>query len=229
MVVSTGPDRARWAGRLRLGVLALVALLSAHTAIYAGQYRLGDSYADAMSTSGHDGWWIPASVIVLGAGFVVLLHVLGILTGLAAVAHGARAPRPRSDEAARSRFAPEVIALWRRLLPLVAVLFTVQENVEHLASHGHLLGLDALFGAEYPLALPILGLVTLALSGLGALVRWRIATLRALVANATRSRRSRPVDDVAARRWRLVGELAPRRWMAVRLDAGRAPPVPLRS
>jgi hypothetical protein len=226
MVVRTDPERARRAGRLRLGVLALVALLSAHTAIYAAAYGLGDRFAQAMSSAGHDGWWVPASVIVLGAGFIVLLHILGLLTRLEAVARTARAmdagPHPRGAD--HSRFGPEVGAIWRRLFPVVTVLFAVQENLEHLVAHGHLLGLGALGGPESPLALPVLALVTLALSSLGALVRWRIATLRALVAIARRLRPGRPVDETAARQWRIVGELAPQPWMTVRLDAGRAPP-----
>ncbi len=228
MVVTTDPVRAQWAARLRLGVLALVSLLIAHTAIYAAQYGLGDRFAGAMSGAGHDGWWLPASLAILGVGLVALLHVLGVLSRLESVARDVPEERLRPGDAAGPRFAPEVLTIWRRLFLVVAVLFAVQENLEHLVMQGHLPGVDVLGGAEYPLALPILAAVTLTLAALGALVRWRIATLRALVSRATRPIREPIVADVAARRWRIVGELAPRRWMVARLDAGRAPPSPLR-
>ena len=229
MLVTTDPDRARWAGRLRIGVLTLVALLSAHTAIYVAQYGLGNRFAAAMANSGHDGWWVPASVIALGGGVVALLSILGTMTRLETIARSTSRMRARRRETHGPPFWREVVTIWRRLRPAVTVAFAVQENLEHLAAHGHLLGLEALGGHEYPLALPVLALVTLALSWLGALVRWRIATLRACVGTASQLRRRRLAAETAAGRWQIVGDLAPRDWMSARLDAGRAPPRPLRS
>ena len=50
-------------------------------------------------------------------------------------------------------------AIWLRLLAVVAIGFVIQENVEHVIAHGHAPGLGALLGPEYPLALPVIGLV----------------------------------------------------------------------
>jgi len=108
----------------------------------------------------------------------------------------------------------------------VALAFALQENIEHLAGHGHLIGLGALIGPEYPLALPVIGLVALAAAALGALVRWRIALLEARV--GVRPVPARP-RGLTARRpapgWAIVATLRIRAWSLVRLDAGRAPPV----
>ena len=228
MVLTTAPDRARWARRVRLAVLAAVALQSAHAAIFAAQYGLGDRFAAAMARSGHDGWWGPASAIVLGAGMVLLLRALGILADLERAARGRRTPDLPAGTAAEGRFGSEVRSIWRRLLPLVTVLFAAQENVEHLLSHGQLLGIDALIGPGYALAVPVLAFVTLVASAAGALVRWRVAVLRARVRAATGLTSRILADDAAAATWQIVGELAPRLWMSDRLDAGRAPPTLLR-
>jgi hypothetical protein len=223
MVAGTDPDRARWAVRLRLGVLALVALLSAHTAIYAAQFGLGDRFALAMASAGHDGWWIPASVLVLGIGVLLLIQTLGGLAHLEIRAHGSGS----RDHAGRARFVPEIRSFWGRLLPLVAILFLAQENIEAVVAHGHLVGLDPLV-ADSAIALPILALITGGLSVVGALLRWRVGVLRARTSSwSPQARRASPAQVVGGR-WRTVGALAPRQWLTVRLDAGRAPPALLR-
>ena len=223
MVIRTDPRRARRAGRLRLGVLALVALLSAHTAIYVAQFGIGDRFAQAMASGGHDGWWVPASVAILGIGFVLLVQTLG---GVAHLEVRARASG-RSGSAGRGRFTSEIRAIWRRLLPLVAILFLVQENVEAVATHGQLVGLDPLTAGS-AVALPTLALVSFALSVLGALLRWRVAVLRARIASPIHRPRRAVQSPALAGRWQMVGALAPRQWMTDRLDAGRAPPALLR-
>jgi hypothetical protein len=58
--------------------------------------------------------------------------------------------------------------MWLALFTVVAVGFLLQENVEHARGHGHLPGIGALVGPEYPLALPMIGLITLAGALLGA-------------------------------------------------------------
>jgi hypothetical protein len=227
MALTTAPNRARRAGTLRLGVLGLVALLTGHTAIYAVQYGTDARFAAAMSTSGHDTWWAPVSVLVLVVGFGLLIRTVG---GLAHLELQARRTTVTGSAVGRreARYWPEVGSIWRRLLPLVAVLFLVQENIERLAAHGHLLGLDPLGGPGYSLALPILAAVTLALSVLGALVRWRVAVLRERTTPMAATLLRRVVANAAHGRWRTIGALAPRRWMLDRLDAGRAPPQVLR-
>ena len=227
MALTTAPERARWAGRVRLSVLTVVALLTAHTAIFAAQYGTGKRFAQTMSSSGHDVWWAPASVAVLAIGFVLLVQTVGGIAHLEL-----RARRTTNAESVVGAERPPIWStigsIWRALLPLVTVLFLVQENIEHLLSHGHLLGLEALGGPEYPLALPILAVVTLALSVLGALVRWRVSVLRARSTPIADGARRPIVPDAAHGRWRTIGALAPWTWMSDRLDAGRAPPELLR-
>ena len=94
-------------------------------------------------------------------------------------------------------------------------------------AHGHLLGLDPLI-ADSGMALPMLALISLGLSVLGALLRWRVAVLRARTASPVHEARRTVTSQVVAGRWRTVGALAPRQWMTDRLDAGRAPPDLLR-
>ncbi len=224
MVVGTDPERARRAGRLRLAVLSLVALLSAHSAIYAAEYGVGDRFAQAMAGGGHDGWWIPASAVILGIGFVLLLHTLG---GLAHLEIRWRASGRRAGGAGGTRLAPEIRSIWGRLLPLVMILFLVQENLESLVARRHLPGLDPL-SADSGIALAILALVTFGLSVLGAVLRLRVAILRAYTAYPIHRARRTVMAPVVAGRWRTVGALAPRQWMTDRLDAGRAPPALLR-
>ncbi len=205
-------------------MLALVALLAAHTAIYVAQDGTGDRFAQAMASGGHDGWWIPASLVVLGVGFLLLVRTLG---GLAHLEIRARASGRRGGPG-RAPFAPEIRSIWQRLLPLVTILFLAQENLEYVAAHGHLLGLDPLI-TDSGMALPMLALISFGLSVLGALLRWRVAVLRARIASPNHQARRRPVlSQVVAGRWRMVGALAPRQWMTDRLDAGRAPPRLLR-
>ena len=82
---------------------------------------------------------------------------------------------PASSRSFARRFA----SAWWRLAALVAVAFAVQENVEHLIAHGHAPIAGALVGPEYPLALPVIGLVTAIAAALVALVA---RTQEALVA-----------------------------------------------
>ena len=230
------PGRARWATRVRLATLALVALLSAHTAIYAAHFGLGNAFATAMSASGHDGWWLPAVGVVVVAGVFLLALTVGSLARLEWAVRSQRfdSPTPRVPRRhvpvgrrdSRRDYAASVLELWRVLLPLVIALFAIQENVELLIGGGRVAGLEVLISAELPLTLPVLAAVTLAVAALGALVRWRIAGLVARLARTTDRRRT--VADAAAPRWRAIGALAPRRWMTDRLDAGRAPPELLR-
>jgi hypothetical protein len=223
MVLTMAPAGARWGTRIRFGVLVAVALLVAHTAIYAAEDGLGGAFAAAMTAGGHDGWWLPALALTLGAG--------GFLGGLVLVRLGrlelrARGSRPRRRRGTTS-FRSETATIARRLIPAVLALFTLQENLEVLAARGRPLGIDALIGG-HPLAVPVLVLVCLGLSLAGALVRLRIATLRRRIGNGPAPARQRPGSARIGAPWRTVGALAPRRWMLDRLDAGRSPPVLLR-
>jgi hypothetical protein len=104
---------------------------------------------------------------------------------------------------------------------VVAIGFGLQENVEHLISHGHAPGLGALIGPELPLALPVIafitGLAALVAAALGqaehALLAVIADALRRCTARAPRSTPRPPLRQAAV----LLAPLA-RAW------AGRAPP-----
>ena len=226
MIVTAVPARARWGARIRLAVLVAAALLVSHTAIYAIQDGLGAAFGAAMTLGGHDGWWLPAALAILGGGVLVAGSTIARLLRLevrarrATAVHGLRRHQERDPG-----LGPEALTIGRRLIPLVLAAFTIQENVEQLIAHGRLLGIDALVGPDHPLALPVLVVVSVGLSCLGAVVRWRSAILRDRVADASVALRPRGSADRIGAAWRTVGALAPLRWMLDRPDAGRSPPI----
>jgi hypothetical protein len=108
---------------------------------------------------------------------------------------------------------------WGRLFAIVAIGFVIQESAEHFAMHGHAIGVGALIGPEYPLALPILGLVTLA-AALGAVyVTGVAASLDATIAAAVRLLRA-PLRITRP----PLALVLPRIPVLARAAAGRAPP-----
>ena len=123
---------------------------------------------------------------------------------------------------ARSRpYAARWLATWARLLAIVAIGFAVQENIEHLIGHSHAPGLGALIGPEYPLALPVIALIT----GLAALVAAVLGqaerALLAVIADAMRRILARAPRRTPRPPMRLVAVLiAP----LAGAWAGRAPP-----
>jgi hypothetical protein len=219
MILQASLDRARLGRRVRTGVLAIVALLIAHDAIFLAEYGTGPSFARAMTEGGHDGYWLPFTVGATIAGGLLLLRSLTAVRRLEAEAGRVGW---LEDQPAPSYWSEE-LAIWRVLFPVVTLLFAIQENLEHLALHGHLLGLEALAGPENPLALPVIAVITGALAALGALLRWRIAVLRRRIAAVTAAR-PRATDDRLCPEWGSVHAFAPHRWITGRLDAGRAPP-----
>lgn len=111
--------------------------------------------------------------------------------------------------------------MWARLLAVVAIGFAIQENIEHLVGHSHAPGLGALIGPEYPLALPVIALITGVAAFAAAMLGQTERALLAVIADAMRrilarapGRTSRPPGRLRAA---LIAPLAGA-W------AGRAPP-----
>jgi len=106
---------------------------------------------------------------------------------------------------------------------MVAIGFAVQENVEHLVSHDHLLGLGALIGPEYPLALPVIATITLVA---GLVAAGYVAAERRLVAGIHDALRrlERPPRRLARAPLRLHVRRSSPLAFAV---AGRGPPLRL--
>jgi hypothetical protein len=229
MIVAASPSTARlWRG-VRFALLLIVCLLVAHEAVYATQFGSGAALAEAMSERGHDGYWTEFTLVALAAGALIASWAGCRLLELYRRGRGVGARRIPGEPGPRS-YAGELIRLWLPLSAALVVAFGVQENIEHLATHGHLVGLAALTGPDHPLALPVLVLVALVAAVIGALLRLRVAVLEARIAVASRSRLPHPFtgDDRPAGWW-IAGALCAWARTLDRPDAGRAPPTPLRA
>jgi len=220
MIVCTTPRLARSGRRLRDAVLVLFALFVAHDAVFVAQFGLGSRLATAMTQGGHDGYWTPVSLIIAGSVGVVFAVALAVLARLERRASGiARAAAPGPP------YVEELSSTWLRLFPTVALLFGVQENLEHLLVDGHLVGADPLVGAGSSLVLPVLAATTFLLAAVGSLVRWRIRVLEARLAGPSGRPGDRPSTSRLPSGWRSIAAGLAHRWTLSRPDIGRAPPV----
>lgn len=213
--------RPRW-GRIRFLSLTALGALIAHDAVFAAQYGLGGGFDAAMGDS-HRYWpafvavtLLVTLVVAVAAGRALLR--LGRLVGGLPVAAPARGGRTYLAELAR---------LWPRLFAVVVLAFLLQENVEHATAGEPMPGLWALSAPGYPLALPVIALVTGLLAAAGSWLQWRRDTLVARL-RAARSAlaRLRPAARSPHHRWALLAALLVHRWTLLRRDAERAPPTP---
>ena len=208
---------ARLRGPVAFWALAGVALLASHDAIFMAQVGPGEQLTRTLREAGHDYWELAS----------LLLAAVGIGVGLATLLR-LRSLRRRADDLAgeqfdgfRTRRFTRALGLWAKLFAVVAGGFILQENLEHLTVHGHAPGLGALVGPEYPLAVPVIGLVTaLAASSAESLRRTEQqlldaieAVLRSAFEHAPR-RLTRPPPRFPARRMSPMAHAI----------AGRAPP-----
>jgi hypothetical protein len=209
-----GALSARIPPRLAFWALAGVALFLSHDAIFLVQIGPGEALARTLREAAH-GYWEWAS---LGLALVGLAAAFGAWLRLRSLhRRAARLGAAPQHRASRARLP----ATWLRLVVVVAAGFMVQENVEHYLSHMHAPGLAVLFGAEYPLALPVIALISgaaaLLASAVGGAERELLAAIAAALGRGFgRAPRSlpRPPLRLAAVR---ISPLA-------RANAGRAPP-----
>jgi hypothetical protein len=201
--------------RLAFWALAGLALFVAHDAVFLAQIGPGQSLVAELRTAGHE-YWSSASVLLIAVAVVA-----GVATWLRMRHLRRRASSlgasPASDRPLGLRF----LSAWWRFAVLVAVAFTVQENVEHVIVHGHVPIAGALLGPEYPLALPVIGFITAIASALAAVVARThealVAAIEAALRQPTRAPRLgvRPPARLSSR----IGSVLARR------GAGRAPPA----
>lgn len=200
--------------------MVLAALFVAHDAIYVARFGVGDTYARAMSAQGHD-YWAPVSIVLaIGVATVALV-------GLSAYRRLRRAQMAEVTTLGPS-YIHELASVWLRLFPSVAILFAVQENIEHLAVDGHLAGIAPLIGPGSAVVLPVLAITTFALAAVGAAVRWRIRVLEARIAAAVRQRFAKLSAISEPTGWRSIAAAIALHWIIGRRNAGRAPPFDLR-
>ena len=201
--------------RLAFWALAGLALFAAHDAIFLAQLGPGRQLTEALRTAGH-GYWTVASLVL-----VTVALLAAIATGLRVRGLRRRAAAVGAIPSVRA-YRQRLIRAWWRLAVVVALGFVIQENVEHLVVHGHLPGLGVLVGPEYPLALPIIGLVTGAAAILAALVmRTQAALIEAIEAalRGTPRRAPRLVPHPSVRLAAAAGSIL------ATPGAGRAPPT----
>ena len=213
---------ARQLRRLRFVALVAVGALVGHDAVFAAQYGLGEQREAVLAATAHD-YWPMFGVLALLVGGLGLAAAAVVLVRLHRALHGLPAVRPPTGTPA---YAGELLRLWPRLFLAVTLVFTLQENVEHLAAGLGLPGLWVLSWPAYPLALPVLAAVTLLLATAGAGLRWRTQVLAGRLAAARAvSRRRAAARLTPAGRWRLVAAIVAHARILARPDAGRAPPA----
>lgn len=150
--------------RLAFWALAGLALFVAHDAIYLIQIGPGEALAATLRTAGH-GYWGLASLVLTAVALVVGVSIWLRMRRLRRRAAGLGAARHSSGP-----FARRFVVAWLRLTAVVAIGFVIQENVEHSIIHGHAPGVGALVGPEYPLALPVIGLIGAVAAAVAAIV-----------------------------------------------------------
>lgn len=198
---------------------AAAALLVAHDAVLVVQTGPGRAAAAALRSGGHAYWPIASWLIVAASAACAAWWGWRLAT----LSRLGRAARERGGEPADGRrWAARAVRVWPRLFVVVAVAFLVQENVEHAVAHGHVIGLGALLGQEYPLALPVLTAISGLAACLAALVREREAELIGRI-GATRPVRNRGNAD--ARPFRSDPSRSRPRGPLAQRGAGRAPPL----
>jgi hypothetical protein len=195
--------------------LAGVALLVSHDAVFLVQLGPGEELTRALRAAGHDYWgW--ASLALLGIGVAAGSAALLRLRSLRKRVERLRAAPAASRTALAGRFA----ATWVRMLGVVVIGFALQENVEHVISHGHAIGLGALLGPEYPLALPVIGLITAVAGLIAAAVQRTERELVSIIHAALWQRKRRPMRVSRPPLHLALPRLSP---LALEV-AGRAPP-----
>lgn len=187
-VIGPTSSRSDVARRASILVAAGVALLVSHDAVFLVQLGPGHELSAALRGGGH-AYWSMATAILLAAGASgagIWFARIRALRRLAADAGEARSRATPLDTWRR-----RAISHWIRLFAVLLVVFALQENAEHVLTHGHAIGLGALFGPEYPLALPVLAIVASLTAALTAAVRHReVELLDRIRSAAARLRRA---------------------------------------
>jgi hypothetical protein len=203
--------------RIAFWALAAVSLLISHDAIWLTQVGPGEVVATALRSGGH-AYWGAASVGLL----IIGLTVTGVVVLRLLRLHQQAARLGVATPLGVARAFPARAAIgWARLFAVVSIGFVIQENIEHYLSHQHTLGMGALLGPEYPLALPVIAALT-GIAGLfAATVRtWERGLIAAIL--AAHRMRLRPSQQ----RLRAPRRSARLPWSPLAAAAaGRAPPL----
>ncbi len=171
----------------------LFSLLVGHDAVFAVQFGLGDGIREAMTASGHDGYWMAFSliVVVLTAGVLGRESVRAIRIARRLRAPSSTAAQARERPVGDRGFRREFRSIWPILFVSTCLAFTVQENLEHIAAGLAPHGAGSLIGTEHPFAVPVLAAVSALLAAVGALIRWRLRVARRVAGSRSGDRPAR--------------------------------------
>lgn len=198
--------------------LTAVALVLAHNLIFLLTY--GVDAGAALARTGHDATWSDAATTVLMLGSALFAAATWRLWRLArrvrALEHRDGRPVPVNG----TIVVKEIGRLWAVIAPACAALLVLQENLEHAAAGLPLPLLGVLYSAEYPVTVPVVALVALAIAAVAGLFALHIAALEARVAALARPRFGAP----PAPRRAASSEHLPAASILGRRLAGRAPP-----
>ena len=208
--------------RLRLTLLTISSMVMVHELDFRIRYGLGSAFDQAMADSGHGAWW---GVLLGGA----LVGAVGVALA-AAIRHQRLWAQLRQSGGYGLHVTParglvrEWLDLWFQMGIWVSTLFLFQENLEHLASEGHLAGLEPLLGDGAPVVWGAILIVTALVAAAGSIVRWHEASLRARILLARR-RYPRPRHAFAHKRWLAIAAELRQNELHARHLLGRAPPL----
>lgn len=201
--------------RLAFWALAGVALLISHDATWLAQVGPGEALTSALRHGAHDYWGTASTA----------LTAVGVAAAIWAAIRLDRLRRRSSTSADETTpqdpgsYARRVGGAWLGLFAVVAIGFVIQENLEHALSHGHGLGAGAVLGPEYPLALPVIGVITL----LAALLAAAFVTAETIL--LARLDAVRPALRAPRRIQRPVRRILLPGAVDARTHAGRGPPA----
>jgi hypothetical protein len=197
--------------------ITLIALVIAHNLVFLLAYGTGSD--EALAHSGHGGAWRAAVAVTMAAACGLFglgtwrLHHLGVTARALHADEGGLRPAPTG-------FVRRLVALSMSLAGSTALLFIVQENLEHWRLGEVPPGLTVLGSAEYPNAALVIAGVALAVAFVVALFQWHRDALVARI-------------RAARGRWKgtQIGERRQSVWVerrnasiVVHQFSGRAPP-----
>lgn len=163
---------------------ALVALVLTHSVVFLVRY--GSAYGEALAHNGHDLAW---SLAVWSAAILGIVLALAGVARLVVLGRSAREiPQSGSSSPVRTLTSLRVRPLVRawlftsaRLALVTAALLTIQENLERAGAGLPQPGIGLVVSPEYPWAVAIIALVSLAVGFVVALYRWRREVLLARI------------------------------------------------
>jgi hypothetical protein len=222
VVIRTTRSTARLGRAARLLLLLPLSDLIAHDAIYANGWGIAGTGAAA-----HSYWPFFGLVVgIFALSFLVAgANRLRMLRSHLETVPGERPPRSTSGPV-RS-YHRELLSILALLVPLTLGFFLLQENVESVLASGIAPGLAPVLGANALGVILIAALASLTVAMGGALVRWRIAVLEERLAHVRRAGMCRSrVESHPGAAWQFIAAACRQRWILLRLDLGRAPPLP---